>query len=156
MGAYLICRHKRNSTLISLMEALAGRFFTEGNLKEVKSSSSCNQCNTDHEIELRPLARQLTFVMTRWIDLGSGVDPYDPRLTVHARWITYGARTHLDPSDTEISPRAAFEEASANGNSFEDARSRNLTYLQDGNYRKFMKPYWFIPFTWYSWEKQQR
>lgn len=139
--------------LLVLMRRLSGEFFATR--KGVEFSDVCDECNSDYQVELRAFNGELAFIITRWIDLGSGIEPIDPRWTVHAQWIPKGKfyRTSLDPSDKNHSPRAVFEDACGTRNSLDCLRSRNLAYLKDGNYKKIMKRRWFSGSRWFLWQK---
>lgn len=144
---FLICHHQNKA----MMQELATQFFAEK--KDVTSSGLCQKCNTAYQIELRASGRELAFVITRWIDLGSGDSPIDGRWNVHAQMLSTVCRTSLDLSDMDHSPRAVLEEACGERNSLNYLRSRNLAYLQHENYKKVMKRQWFSGSRWYLCQK---
>lgn len=154
IGHFLICRHQQNPELVLLMHRLASQFYDEK--KEGIYSNYCGWCDTEYVIELRVLNGQLAFVITRWIDLGSGLTPLDPRWTVHARLIPerferFG--TLLNSSEMTHSPRAVFEQSCGKRNSLDYLRSRDFTYLTNGNYKQVMKQRGFVDPRWYLRQK---
>lgn len=151
LGYLLVCRHQQNDELVSMMKQLANQFFAEN--KDSYFSNRCRTCNTDYQVELRVFHGGLAFVITRWIDLGSGMNPYDPRWSVHARLIPNKFRKSLDPEHMLHSPRAVFESACGERNSLDHLRSCNLAHLNNGHYKKVMKRGWLFDSRWYLWQK---
>lgn len=155
VGGFIICHHQRNPKLVLLMQRLKP-LFAEG--KDAISTGLCSKCNTEYQVELHSIQedairKESAFVITRWIDLGSGIEPIDPRWTVHAKWIPKGYPTSLDLNPMRHNPRAVFEEACAKRNSLDHLRSRNLSYLDHQNYKKVMKRWWSWGSHWYLWQK---
>ncbi|KGO36268.1 hypothetical protein PEX1_029780 [Penicillium expansum] len=100
---------------------------------------NCDHCNTDCEIELfenRPNGH-ITIVMTRYINLGAGLSPYDPRWRVNL-WSHWEEPEvwKLNLEYVDSSPRHTFE--ALTDTSLEDLTSRNLSYLEDERYQTTM------------------
>lgn len=72
--------------------------------------------------------------MTRWLNLGPGLTKEDPLWKTHV--LGGIPRRRLDEDDLEESPRLCFEDMAPQ--SFEDLRSRNLSYLRDQQYKNVM------------------
>lgn len=99
----------------------------------------CNVRNIVCDIELCEIDSQKVLVITRWLNLGPGLDEEDPLWKIH----TYSPcvpRLHcgFDPdySAEAQCPRCRFEETAPR--SFKDLRLRNLSYLRDKQYRRIM------------------
>lgn len=76
--------------------------------------------------------------MTRWVSLGPGLTKEDPLWKTHVR-MPLGRRAQVDwddPSFVAHSPRLCFEDEASEP--FEDLRSRNLSYLNDRQYKRAM------------------
>jgi hypothetical protein len=119
--------------------------------KDPCSTFTCNQCNTDSRIEVCEYGSHLALVLTKWINLGPGLTPDDPRWKIHTLEYLYQDAT-LDPHDRTDSPRVSFEDSSPR--SLGALLSRNLSYLKDQRYRKVMRPLsqhyegrglWYLP-----------
>lgn len=148
-----ICCHEGNRELMHMIRnLLKARPSKTRNRKDAKHRGICWTCNTVYQVELASIGEKRAVVITRWIDLGAGVDPRDPRWGVHlSRAFRRSKREYaqwLGPGDERSSPQYSFEKTCAKESSFEETRSRNLFYLQDGNYRKLMKMQHWIPPTW--------
>lgn len=117
MSSLMFCHHTRNSFLLLAMQRLTERFFAARE-EQVNSLDRCDECNTAYQLELRAIrSNELAVVITRWIDLGSDIEPVDPRWTVHAKWIPPGYCASSNPSDVDHNPRSVFEEAFGGRNS---------------------------------------
>ncbi|OQE35992.1 hypothetical protein PENCOP_c012G05290 [Penicillium coprophilum] len=108
----------------------------------VPSYSNCDVCNTDFEIQLfknRPDGH-VTMVMTRWINLGSGLSLDDPRWRVRTTDMSWSRPeiTKLDPKYMHLSPRHAFEVLT--DTSLENLTFRSLSYLENMRYESVMVP----------------
>lgn len=100
-----------------------------------KASSTCPLCNTDCQIEIGEFDSKIAVVMTRWVSLGPVLTTEDPLWKAHV----YGPRerrARLDAEHLAHSPRLCFEGEAPE--SFEDLRSRNLSYLKDHHYKRVM------------------
>lgn len=99
--------------------------------------------HTDYEVELfvNPSNGLITAVMTRWINLGAGLSPDDPRWRINAgcKWGESDLRTrglgygHIIPS-----PRRTFE--ALTDTSLGDLTARNLSYLENQRYQTEIVP----------------
>jgi hypothetical protein len=125
-----ICRHtslkSRASDLDSVYDGKEGFF-----------SYTCPKFNTVSLIEICMLdsSCKIALIMTRWVNLGPGLDREDPLWKIH----TYHTSTRSFPKrlhDSLIthSPRKCFEDMGSL--SFEDLRSRNISYLRGDQYEK--------------------
>lgn len=126
LSLYEICDH---TSLQS--KAFALDFVYEG-FKEFLAYT-CRKCNTESLIEIRRLGSRVALIMTRWVNLGTGQDREDPLWKIHT-FDPKNPPAALDDSLTTQSPRACFEDMTSL--SFEDLRSRNLSYLRDRDYKK--------------------
>lgn len=96
---------------------------------------TCYRCNTVSLIEFRRINARLALVLTRWVDLGRGIDREDPRWKIHIvnckdKTIPY----ELPHAFTLQSPRKCFENTASL--SLKDFRSRNISYLRGDRYRE--------------------
>ena len=99
------------------------------------SAALCRICMTDYQIELTEVHRnQSALIITRWINLGLGLSQQDSLWQAHALPSELRGSWFLD--DYEFSPRSCFEHAASQ--SFEDLRTRNLSYLHDEQYKDVM------------------
>jgi hypothetical protein len=97
----------------------------------------CSKCNTEWHIELRDLGtHDVTLIFTRWIDVGPGISPEDPR------WrslLLYENEWEVDPQDIIFSPRLRFETGLVEGgtkNTLSDVELylRNVSFLEEKRY----------------------
>jgi hypothetical protein len=122
----------------------------KGVLDKSKIFAFCNMCSTTCDVELCEIDSKKALVMTRWLNLGPGLDEEDPLWKSH----TYSTDVHrlhcgFDPdySVEEQCPTCRFEETAPL--SFRDLRLRNLSYLRDKQYRRTMR-YAYGSDTWHS------
>lgn len=93
---------------------------------------------------------KIALIMTRWVNLGPGLDPEDPLWKIRVFWSSTRRPEQLPLSMMTDSPRLCFENQSPE--SFEKLRVRNLSYLTEGQYRKKkllvrLNPWaWYIPY----------
>ncbi|KAJ5611542.1 hypothetical protein N7528_008647 [Penicillium herquei] len=113
-----------------LVEGSSGEKYTD-------FTSTCEDCNTDYRAELIEFESGLAFVLTRWINLGSGLSKEDPVWKKHTIIWTPG----LDKEHTRMSPRQCFEDMTPI--SFKELMYRNMSYFKDQRYKS--PP--FIPYT---------
>ncbi|KAJ5081720.1 hypothetical protein NUU61_009984 [Penicillium alfredii] len=118
---------------------LVGALSSKDANAEFRSADTCKVCNTDYELKVSPFGDARALVVTRWINLGSGQDPLDPRWLMHAREPTSKGPVWLEKSDMAISPRVLFETACSSDQSLEARPSRNFAYLQDRRYEEVLK-----------------
>lgn len=104
------------------------------NGKEPWLSYTCHQCATDCIIEAFDFDSRVAFVMTRWINLGTGVDHRDPLWNVHAWRASKLPAPRLPKSMTVESPYRGFEPLASE--TFQTLRARNLSYLKEKQYKK--------------------
>lgn len=123
---YEVCRHiSLQSKAADLESIYDGRkdFF----------SYTCRKCNTESLVEIRRLGSRVALIMTRWVNLGPGRDKEDPLWKIHIH-DSYAFPEQLEDSLITQSPRVCFEDMAPL--SFEDLRSRNLSYLCNERYKK--------------------
>jgi len=101
----------------------------------------CSKCNTEWHIELRDLGtHDVILIFTRWIDVGPGLSPEDPR------WrslLLYQNEREVDPQDIIFSPRLRFETSLVEGGtkktlSDEELYLRNVSFLEEKRYMAVM------------------
>lgn len=115
-------------------------------------AGSCNICNTVYAIELCEHDSEEALIITKWFNLGPGLDMEDPLWTTHTSTLN-APRNSFSGYDANYSieaqsPRERFEETAPR--SFKDLRFQNLSmYLKDRQYRKTMR-YSHLWDTWYS------
>lgn len=100
----------------------------------------CHVCNTSSEIEFCEFDSRKALIITRWLNLGPGLDQQDPLWKNHTRTNDVAPRySGFDPnySVEAQDPRLRFEETVSRP--FEDLRLRNLSYLRDDRYRRIMR-----------------
>ncbi|KAJ5819621.1 hypothetical protein N7474_005212 [Penicillium riverlandense] len=100
----------------------------------------CPTCNTSYKLELRELDQaNICLVVTRWLDLGPGLNPNDVQWKTH---VDYSRGMDGDTPDL-IDSRQRFEDDSmqaADSFSEEAAYRRNVSLLQNQEYRRVMTP----------------
>lgn len=97
----------------------------------------CHKCYTVSLIEICMLdsSCKIALVMTRWVNLGPGLDREDPRWKVHTcHTSTQSFPKWIDNSLMTRSPLKCFENMGSL--SFEDLRSPNMSYLHGDQYKK--------------------
>lgn len=126
---YEICKH---ISLTSMM-------FDLNNLRssqEFQLTYTCPRCNTYCVFEiLDQPSSKVALIMTRWVNLGRGVEADDPLWKIHIFQAYDTAR--VDPLPRRLmvsSPRLCFEVQSPE--SFEQLKSRNLYFLRESRYKK--------------------
>ena len=91
----------------------------------------CRECKTDFQVEIRMVGDEgLGLVITKWIDLGSGLTPKD------AVWIQYRKIPGIRGSGVPGNVRLRFD--SEPGLSHDDLSSRNEAYLVGERSRKVL------------------
>ena len=129
-----ICDHLNNSTICQLFRADLRPRCT--NIKSPLSTSvkKCRQCNTDFQIEIRTLGEEgLALVITKWLDLGSGLTPTD------IKWSYYRSGDRSPTIDASVVPgdvRLLFEDET--GLSQNSLSSQNASYLSKDRFMKVM------------------
>ncbi|KAJ5730017.1 uncharacterized protein N7483_004525 [Penicillium malachiteum] len=106
-----ICWHIRSGSteIDDLVRQMVRRFRSGERGSSLVEQNRCSQCNTSWKIQVREVeveARQksVCLVITRWIDLGPGISPKDPR------WRSLIESKHTLENDHIVSePRARFE-----------------------------------------------
>jgi hypothetical protein len=95
---------------------------------------TCRSCNVDFQLEIRECGdRALALVITKWLDLGSGLTPKDPRWRAHLGW-DEGAEIDAFRRPGEIRRRFEKEHELS-----QDALSRlNESYLVARNFKTRM------------------
>jgi hypothetical protein len=147
----VLCPHDRNlrQDITPILRSHDTRE-KKGFLDRTKIWGFCEVCNTTCDIELCEIDSKKALVMTRWLNLGPGLDDEDPlwkshTYSPHARRLHYG----FDPdySVEEQCTTCRFEETAPL--SFRDLRLRNISYLRDKQYRRIMR-YAYGRNTWHS------
>lgn len=102
---------------------------------ESSFANTCHKCNLSVQIEIVDFGSKTALIMTRWVNLGSGLTPNDPMWRNHVDFCI-GPRPELDGDEHILmtrSPRLSFEDIAPQP--LEDLRSRNLFYLKDQQYK---------------------
>lgn len=102
----------------------------------------CQRCNTAYNVEMREFGTQdLSLAITRWIDVGPGLTPDDPRWRSH---LLYESQHEVDSHDLVDDPRLRFEnspvdERSKNVVSDEELYLRNVSFLEHKRHKAAME-----------------
>ncbi|RJE24789.1 hypothetical protein PHISCL_02870 [Aspergillus sclerotialis] len=104
----------------------------------------CRYCNIDFKFDIKEYGDDgLALVITRWVDLGSGITPDGTRWNCHLP-LCYDKM--LGAPDLLGDSRNVFENLP--GESEEELLSRNISYLSSGKYKavmgRFNKTTWFL------------
>lgn len=109
-------------------------------LDDKEFHAHCSVCNTVCDIEFSDFESKKALIITRWVNLGPGLDEKDPLWKSHASALKshrrYCGFIPNHPHEAQ-DPKECFEEATSQ--SIKDLRLRNLSYLKDGGYRKIMR-----------------
>lgn len=128
MWSYEICRH-------TPLKPQAPEIESVYNGECPSFSFTCQRCNTVALIEFRRVNSRAALVMTRWINVGAGIDRDDPLWKIHSWAFDHATMRDKLPSSLKLqSPRKCFESTASL--SFQDLRSRNISYLRDDRYKK--------------------
>jgi hypothetical protein len=123
-----ICRH------ISL-ESMTLDIESVYNGKRTSFPYTCHRCNTVSLIKFRRIDSKLALIVTRWINLGPGIHRKDPLWEMHTDVCNIWTIPDKLPYSLMLqSPRTCFENTSSL--SFEDLRSRNISYLRGDRYKE--------------------
>jgi hypothetical protein len=82
----MICDHMttRSSEISRLIESKLEPRRTEFECRICPDVLKCRYCNTDFQVEIKDFGDEgLALVITKWLDLGSGLTPMDTRWRVH-------------------------------------------------------------------------
>ena len=135
-----ICEHLHTPAAISqLARSELGARCTNAQIPISTSVKKCRHCNTDFQIEIRRLIGEgLALVITKWLDLGSGLTPMDIKW---AYYRTIDRSPEIDESQIPGDVRLLFE--SEPGLSHDSLSSQNASYLGKDRFRKVMdhEPY---------------
>jgi hypothetical protein len=128
LSLYEICNHTSFESKASDI-----RFVYRG--KNTSFPYTCPRCNTVSLIEFHRIDSRVALVMTRWINLGPGINREDPLWKLHIFTCNDGTMpSKLERSLRLQSPRTCFENVASL--SFEDLRSRNISYLRGDQYKR--------------------
>lgn len=142
---FSICPHIGSPDIESLVEPLLLHHI-EGTLFS-QLDGTCVTCNTDCHFEIREHCGCGALIVTRWINLGPGLNPDGPLWRIHSNEPWYKGGPDSEP-DMAWSSRISYESASGNW-SGEALLSRNLSYFDNERYKSLMKigPWstWVLP-----------
>ncbi|CRL23174.1 unnamed protein product [Penicillium camemberti] len=125
--AFRICSHLRSSHIASLVEPLLPAHIQGASFSQL--DGNCDKCNTDFLLEIRDYCGHLALIITRWINLGSGLSPDDWFWKIRSRESYYGDGLALE-QDMTWSPRVSYENLSGDWPR-EALLSRNLSYFKN-------------------------
>lgn len=146
---YQICAHIGDDKLLVSIEDFVKAYCERRTLSLLRRS--CNKCNTEYQLELREFGESnIAFIMTRWVNIGPGRHPDDPRWKVHTLGSQHLPLT-LDSEYMFSSPLSLFE--ASHTTSLEALCTQNLAYLTDRRYRSAMKQLSQSPPTWGLWRE---
>lgn len=131
-----ICEHlsAHSSEISRLIQSRLDSHHRKVNCQICPEVLKCQDCNTDFQIEIKDFADQgLALVVTKWLDLGSGLTPMDARWTVH---IGSGKAAELGTLGTAGDVRLRFE--SETGLSQDTLSCQNASYLKSKRFKSAM------------------
>ena len=102
----------------------------------------CTLCNMDYEIRLRDFPGEgSALVITKWLDLGAGLTPYDPRWRAHVSYPRMGVRAFLSNAG-DVQARFESEyQPEGRGQTQEALTDLNAWYLSRKRFKKVMHPW---------------
>ncbi|KAI9036107.1 uncharacterized protein KD926_002439 [Aspergillus affinis] len=134
-----------------IMDPLLDRFSSDSAPTHVSDQGRCRKCNTSWKLELRDVGPgDACLVLTKWMDLGPGLSPEDPRWLCHLSTIP---RVSLADDELVSDPQARFERDSiqatkADALSDEEMFNRNMSLLRRHEYQinmtKVGRSRWFL------------
>ncbi|KAJ5727837.1 hypothetical protein N7493_005657 [Penicillium malachiteum] len=112
-------------------------------MQDIIQDFTCNICNTKSYIEVRVTDSEdsstMTIVMTRWVNLGRDLTQDDELWSTHLEWTPFPlGQVKVLHDNLYTNPRFYFEGMASK--SFKELETRNLSYLKDNEYVKFMSP----------------
>ena len=164
ISIYNICLHIKLSSKISDLDTLNAYLvhssFLAGTRKDPHINYTCSRCNTVCLIEISPIESKIALIMTRWINLGPGLDHEDPLWRIRVSWSSAPRPEQLPQSMMTKNPRFCYE--NQDPGPLERLQIRNLSYLTKGKYQK-PKPFirlnrvmgWYIPYQELSKERKR-
>lgn len=132
----MICDHlqTRSSDVSQLIQSRLELSRTDEEDQTHLEVRRCPSCNTHFQVEVKDLGGEgIALVITKWLDLGSGLTPTDPKWKAHLPAVTRVER--LSP-DEAGDVRLRFE--SEPGLSQDDLSRQNLSYLTSKRYMSTM------------------
>lgn len=147
LNSYMhVCEHisSPRPNFWEIFDPLLERYRSQSSApSHVGDRGRCSKCNTSWKLELRDVKpRDVCLVVTKWMDLGPGLNPEDARWKSH---IPTMSNVSLAEDELVSDPEARFERDSvqaneANALSDEDMFSRNISFLQRHEYQNSMLP----------------
>ena len=130
-----ICDHIR---LISYEQIFqTGLILKDNNVQRQTKTFTCRKCNMDYQIETMEVTDEsIAIVVTKWIDLGAGLTPMDPKWRVHC--ISSNELGWAVGSESNGDIRSRFESQSGAGPSLHALNGQNLSYLTAKRYKEAM------------------
>lgn len=135
-----ICMHINHIfNLNSVVYGLINKYRSDTTTRP-RDKGRCDECNTSWQIEIRNMGQKdVCLVLTRWLDLGSGLSPDDDRWRCHN---DHEFEVNLAEHEM-VDSRQRFENESIQANcsdalSEEEMYYRNMKFIQDQAYRKLM------------------
>jgi hypothetical protein len=148
---FRICLHISNEELLRLVRCMV-HAYNVGKKETRSNSQTCAECKTDYELQLVEFGQhELALIITKWMNLGDGLSPYDPQWKVHTlaslAWYMIG-RQPLKLDHAVASPRRSFENTVPATWSSEALLSYNFSLLMDQEYQHRMGHFDFCRSTW--------
>lgn len=105
---------------------------------------TCPVCETDYQLEMRRLnGNKLALVITKWLDIGAGLSPEDPKWRRHSELVMSGElRPQTIAPSGEV--KRLFEKES--GRSLDSLTRINELYLLDNRFKETLD--WWTPRSW--------
>lgn len=150
--AFRICSHLRYSHIASLVDPLLPAHIQGASFSQL--DGNCDKCNTDFLLEIREYCGHLALIITRWINLSSGLSPDDWFWKIRSRESYYGDGLALE-QDMTWSPRVSYENLSGDW-SREALLSRNLSYFKNKSYKRVMETTSWRPNSWFLQSPESR
>lgn len=87
---FKICSHMNHSKILKLVRPIVTAYTT--NKPVLTLRSNCNKCKTDFELAFQEHWENVALLITRWINLGSGLNPgWPPIEGSYIQWAIQGA-----------------------------------------------------------------
>lgn len=115
---------------------------------------NCDKCNTDFLLEIRDYCGHLALIITRWINLGTGLSHDDWFWKIRSRESYYGDGLARE-QDMTWSPRVSYENLSGDWPR-EALLSRNLSYFKNESYKRVMETTIWAPDSWFLQSPESR
>jgi hypothetical protein len=151
MRNWRLCRHQFFGTL---QERLAFAIYAPGFRRDPYRAAwvlECPRCGVEFQLDLRDCGGEgRAVVVTKWLDLGSGLTHDDPRLLALASRDLRGLDTIESPVASPGLARRRYHAASVHEGQVSDITERNYRYLAEREYKRELSTSWLDSGVWTS------